>query len=104
MNVLRIHDEASQEAAREAEYYERKRHGLGRRFLDQLDATYDSILEYPLAAAVLEDTPFRKLRVRRFPNAVIYRVKDNEICVIAVANLYREPGYWKGRAFPDEAL
>ena len=102
MRSLRIHDEASGEAAREAEYYERKRQGWGQRFKDHLNAAYDSILAFPDAATPIEGTPFRKLRVKGFPNAVIYRVTDTEIRVIAVANLYRRPGYWTGRIFPDE--
>lgn len=41
----------------------------------------------------------RKLRVERFPYAVIYRVKEEQevLQIIAVANLQRRPGYWKHR-------
>ena len=102
MKTLRIHALASWEAAEEAAYYESKRQGWGRRFLAQLNATYDSIIEYPAAPTPIDGTPYRKLRVRGFPNAVIYRVLEAEIRVMAVANLYREPGYWTGRRFSDE--
>lgn len=102
MRTLRVHEEAAEEAADEVEYYGQRRRGWDELFLARLDAAYDSIMEYPHAATPLEDSPYRKLRVRGLPNAVIYRVTDGEIRVIAVANLRREPGYWKGRAFPDE--
>lgn len=36
-------------------------------------------------------------RIARFPYGVIYRHKENEILVIAVANLHRKPDYWQDR-------
>jgi toxin ParE1/3/4 len=41
----------------------------------------------------------RKYLLRRFPYAVIYRVTDEAIEVVAVAHGRRRPGYWKTRRF-----
>lgn len=40
----------------------------------------------------------RRYLLRRFPYAVVYRVNDKAVEVLAVAHTRRRPGYWKGRA------
>lgn len=39
----------------------------------------------------------RRVRVRRFPFAIVYRVLGDLIEVIAVAHLMRRPSYWEDR-------
>ena len=39
----------------------------------------------------------RRLPLRRFPYSVIYRIKAEELRVIALAHQRRQPGYWAGR-------
>jgi len=39
----------------------------------------------------------RRLPLRRFPYSVIYRIKGEELRVIALAHQRRRPGYWSGR-------
>jgi hypothetical protein len=39
----------------------------------------------------------RKVRVERFPYSVIYRIKGDQLQIIAVAHMNRRPGYWKDR-------
>jgi hypothetical protein len=39
----------------------------------------------------------RRVVLRRFPYALIYAIKPQEILVLAVAHHSREPGYWHGR-------
>lgn len=39
----------------------------------------------------------RKALLRRFPFALIYRTRSNEIQIVAVAHLHRRPGYWRHR-------
>ena len=39
----------------------------------------------------------RRVRLRRFPFAIVYRVGTDEIQVVAVAHLHRRPGYWRDR-------
>ena len=41
---------------------------------------------------------FRKVRVGKFTYSVVFRVMADEIQILAVMHLHREPGYWKNRA------
>ena len=54
-----------------------------------------------LAAFPLIGTPAphatRLLRIKRFPYALVYRVSEDELLVVAVAHDRRAPGYWQGR-------
>jgi hypothetical protein len=35
--------------------------------------------------------------VRSFPFSVVYRLRPEEIVILAVAHQKRKPGYWRGR-------
>jgi plasmid stabilization system protein ParE len=39
----------------------------------------------------------RKFVLQRFPFAVVYRERETDIQVLAIAHGHRRPGYWKGR-------
>ncbi|NWG39995.1 MAG: type II toxin-antitoxin system RelE/ParE family toxin [Hydrogenophilaceae bacterium] len=39
----------------------------------------------------------RSLVVHRYPYSVIYRIEENSLRVLAIANHSRRPGYWAGR-------
>jgi len=39
----------------------------------------------------------RKKIVQRFPIAVLYKVEEAEVVIVAVMHLRRRPGYWIGR-------
>ncbi|WP_395734760.1 type II toxin-antitoxin system RelE/ParE family toxin [Prosthecobacter sp.] len=39
----------------------------------------------------------RKVRVERFPYALVYRIEENGLHLVSVMHLHRRPGYWNGR-------
>ena len=41
--------------------------------------------------------PHRRLLVAGFPYQIVYRVRDTDLYVIAVAHTSRRPGFWQGR-------
>ena len=64
------------------------------------------VIEFERAVLRLRESPTRwptyrhgtrKVRLRRFPFAIVYRVSTDEIQVVAVAHLHRRPGYWRHR-------
>jgi hypothetical protein len=71
---FRISHPASAEFADAVRWYEQKRIGLG-------------------AAAGRT----RSWLLSRFPYRVIYRVRDEDIYIVAIAHTSRRPGYWKDR-------
>ncbi|MBL9159536.1 MAG: hypothetical protein JNJ70_18775 [Verrucomicrobiales bacterium] len=44
------------------------------------------------------DGEFRKVRVGKFTYAVVFRLKEGEVQILAVMHLHRKPGYWKEHA------
>jgi hypothetical protein len=40
----------------------------------------------------------RRRLIRRFPYALLYRVKTTEVRILAVMNLKRRPAHWVGRS------
>lgn len=97
----RFHPEALDEANAAASFYEDRAKGLGLRFINELDETIDRIRANPFIYRPLDGNT-RKCRIRQFPHAVVYRVNDDEIQVIAVMHLRRSPGYWKERLKPGK--
>ncbi len=77
-------------------YYEDCQIGLGMEFAEEVYATIQRIVEFPEAWRVIS-TNSRCGLVHRFPYGVVYQVKDGVLRIIAIANLHREPGYWKSR-------
>jgi len=65
-------------------------------FARELDHALEIIAEYPeLPTPYLHRT--RRLLLRRFPFAVIYRLLGQSVFVVAMAHLKRREGYWADR-------
>jgi len=79
-----------------ATYYERESSGLGVAFLNEVERSCDAIGQFPEAAPVAVGSIRRRL-LRRFPYALLYSVRSEEIRILAVMNLKRRPNYWIGR-------
>lgn len=91
-----FHPEAEEEFNKAIDYYEDIEPGLGYDFALEVYSTVRRSVEFPKAWAVLEGEIRRSL-VRRFPYGVLYSEEQEEIFVVAVMNLHREPDYWKHR-------
>ena len=76
--------------------YEQGSPGLGAAFLAAVERAVTDLVEYPESAPVLSG-PFRKKVLSRFPFNLIYRIKSDEIRILAVAHQRRRPYYWLGR-------
>ena len=78
------------------QFYEGRAPELGRRFLDTVEQTTESLAENP-ALGSPSSTTVRSLRVPQFPYAIVYRVESDRLFIVAVAHLRRRPKYWAGR-------
>jgi toxin ParE1/3/4 len=100
MPVIRILEEAAEEAIEAAAWYEAHRPGLGQEFSraieDALDLLQDEIV--PLVRIPFtHDERAKRLILRRFPYDVVVMNRRNEIVLIAFAHHSRLPGYWQNR-------
>jgi plasmid stabilization system protein ParE len=98
MRVL-SHPEAAEELEAAALWYEQCQPGLGGAYLDQFERTLLRIIAEPERPHKLRGEN-RKLNFRRFPYAIVYRVRDDSIQIIAVMHLHRRPFYWRMRQIP----
>jgi toxin ParE1/3/4 len=97
---LRFHDDALAEIASAADWYERRRQGLGEEFLDAVHARLMQLLDMPhLSGRLLgaADIPVRRILIPRFPYVIVFVDVGEEIRVIAVMHGKRRPGYWMKR-------
>src|SRR2546422_2571464 len=77
-------------------WYEQRREGLGREFLDELDRIVRLVKRYPQMARQIEPE-IRRFLLTRFPYSLIYGIDEETIVVIAIAHQHREPRYWFDR-------
>lgn len=65
-------------------------------FARTLDQALALLCDYPfMGEKAAHDT--RMLTLHRFPYSLVYRVRHDEIRVIAIAHHSRRPGYWTDR-------
>lgn len=98
---VRFDAEAEAELEAAAAWYESHRPGFGAKLLDAVAAATaqlaDGARRHPLVPGVRPALGIRRVRLRRFPLAVVFIELENEIRVIAVAHTRRRPLYLKRR-------
>ncbi len=78
------------------DYYNLQSEGLGFDFALEVKKTLERIFSYPNAWASLSKNT-KRCRCNRFPYGVVYQIRDDELLVISVMHLHREPGMWEDR-------
>lgn len=93
---LSFHPEAALELEDAAFYYEDCQPGLGRQLTDEIESAIQLLLAHPQAWTEIA-SGIRRVLVRRFPFGLLYSIGHDEIYILAVMHLNREPHYWKNR-------
>jgi plasmid stabilization system protein ParE len=91
-----FHEGAEEEFDEAIRYYEERRPGLGLEFAEEVYGAIARIVEFPNAWTSMSKRT-RRCLLHRFPFGVIYQVRSEAIRIIAIADLRRRPGYWRGR-------
>ena len=93
--IVRFTSSAEGELKRALSFYENSEYGLGDQFLSEVEATVQRITSNPTAWAPMS-TRTRRCRTHRFPYALFYQIRPDEILIIAVMDLRRDPERWLG--------
>ncbi len=93
---LRFHPEAALELEEAVFYYENRQTGLGKQLNQEVKSATQLITMHPQAWTMVE-TNIHRILVRSFPYGLLYSTGKDEIYIIAVMHLNREPAYWKDR-------
>ena len=91
-----FHPGAEEELNHAVTYYEESQPRLGMEFADEVFQTIHRILYFPKAWQIMHED-IRRCLTKRFPFGVIYYQKNEQIIILAVMQLNREPGYWVER-------
>jgi plasmid stabilization system protein ParE len=94
--IYTFHPHAERELEEVQNYYASIRNELGESFRSDVSLTLSRILQYPSGWQSLSGI-VRRCRLTHFPYIVLYRVKANEIRILAVMHQRREPKYWQDR-------
>ena len=94
--TVRLRDEADQDLASAASWYEQQRVGLGHEFLDDALSVFRLVAERPLSYPLVHRNTRRAL-MARFPFGIYFRVEQTQIVVVAIIHGSRHPHRWKSR-------
>ena len=96
--VLCISENASYDAHDAAGWYESKSTGLGVQFLNDLEDSYDHILNQPTAYPThKKGSKARKKILQIFPYKIYYLIDGFEIKVLAIIHSSRSQKFIKGK-------
>jgi plasmid stabilization system protein ParE len=71
-------------------WYEEQQRGVGVEFLEEVSFTIAAIESQPLRFPQVSRT-LRRALVRRFPYGIYFLIRDDEVVVVAVRHLARDP-------------
>ncbi len=91
-----IHEEAQAEFLAALDHYVSISADLGERFYAEIERLMQEICAAPTRFRKY-DPPARRHLARDFPFAVVYIEHEDQVVIVAVMPLRREPDYWKHR-------
>ncbi len=92
-----VRPEAAREVQDAFDWYEEKNEGLGLEFLRAAEACMAGVQHNPRASPAVHNEVHRAL-LRKFPYALFYIVKEENIIVLACFHVKRDPIDWLRRA------
>ena len=96
MLPFKLHPEASAEGIDAAAYLKEKDASEAVIFKEALRQALDWACRQPLIFRCF-DGDFRKVKVGKFRYSLVFRIRGDEVQVLAIAHMSRRPGYWKER-------
>lgn len=96
MKRVRFIAPARREFLSEVAYYNGKEPSLGARFVAAVEEAATRAVAFPLTGSPASKST-RRVFVKNFPFAVIYRPDTEGIVIFAVAHHSRRPEYWRPR-------
>ncbi|OGS17792.1 MAG: hypothetical protein A2219_04250 [Elusimicrobia bacterium RIFOXYA2_FULL_50_26] len=84
---------AEDEMINAAMYYESQSEYLGKDFLHKIEIALEDTLSNPFQWPIIGEGVRRRL-LHRFPYALLYKIDDDKVVVVAVMHLRRHPSYW----------
>ena len=96
MTKIEFHPEAQSDLESARSWYRERSQLAARAFGTEVLRALKSIAVSPDAWPRTRANE-RRFVLRRFPYSIIYRVREHEVFITAIAHQRRLPGYWSGR-------
>jgi toxin ParE1/3/4 len=94
---VEIHPDALAEVEAAVAWYAERSSRAPAAFIEEIDNAIQAILNAPKRWPIFE-SDFRRVPLFRFPYAIVYREKSEDLIqILAVAHGRRRPSYWKAR-------
>jgi plasmid stabilization system protein ParE len=93
---LEIHPSALDEFESSVTWYLERNRVAAEKFAAAVDYAIELVSDFPLRWPQ-GDYGTRRIILRRFPFAIVYREKQDAIQILAIAHGHRRPKYWKDR-------
>ncbi len=77
-------------------YYDQGGQSLRKRFFNAYEQVRDKVCTNPEIFSFSYKN-YRGARFKKFPYKIIYKIRDDDIFVLAIAHDKRHPDYWKHR-------
>jgi plasmid stabilization system protein ParE len=94
--IIRVHPAAVEETAAAADWYLERSARAAESFLKEIDRVIARISQHPESFPHF-DFGTRRANLRTFPYLIVFREREAEIEIIAIAHGRRRPGYWRNR-------
>lgn len=95
-NVLVVREEARRELVEARDYYDEQRHGYGELFVEAVEREFALLLQFENIGKRV-GKGVRRHTVRNWPYGIVYRVRGDELIIVAVSHHRRRPDYWRSR-------
>jgi len=96
VRAVRFHPDARTELLAAIRFYRAETVGLGRALASEVRSALERISAFPESGSP-DGENLRKVFLDRFPFTLVYRLRGEEIEVLAVMHQRRRPGYWRAR-------
>lgn len=93
---LLIRRQAKSDLQRAVQWYERQSLGLGKEFIAEIETALQRVRENPLQYQTIY-RDIRRTIPHKFPYGIFYRLDQDDVIVLAVIHLHRDPGSWQDR-------
>ncbi len=94
---LVVRPEAEIDIQEAHQWYEARRTGLGRSYVDEIEAAFRRVQERPLSFRRAHQE-LRRAFARRFPYVVYFLVEGDTVFVKGVLHQRRKPSTWQARS------
>ena len=96
MKAIGFLDPAWNEMMEAARYYNQQSPNLGSRFLDSVHGLSKKVQTFPESGRVVHENVRQRL-VSGWPYALLYKIEEERITIVAVSHQKRTPDYWHNR-------